>query len=93
VKLGHPFRYAATSSNVVLPENTRAQVLLFSRSKRKLDRAFNEAAHTLRVRVAVDVWSVSRAPNIEYLIASGVDGILSDDLLSLKSTLEEHGLF
>ena len=54
-----------------------------------VDRAFVEAAH--RRGAAVHVWTVNEAADMNRLLDLGVDGIMSDRIVVLKSVLEARG--
>jgi len=42
--------------------------------------------------IPVDVWTINTQQDMEHLLASGVDGIMTDALRTLKSVLEARGM-
>jgi len=56
-----------------------------------VDRAFIRAAH--RRGIPVQVWTVDERAEMERLLDLGVDGIMSDDLATLKQVFEERELW
>lgn len=75
---------------VNFPWHTRAQVPLTYGKRKLVTRSFVRTAH--RHSIPVDVWTINNKQDIEYLLVSGVDGIMTDALRMLKSVLETHGL-
>lgn len=58
---------------------------------RLLTRGMIEAAH--RRGAVVHVWTINERPEMERLIDLGVDGLVSDDLATLKAVLVERDLW
>ena len=58
---------------------------------RLLTRGMIEAAH--RRGAVVHVWTINDRPEMERLIDLGVDGLVSDDLATLKAVLVERDLW
>lgn len=58
---------------------------------RLLSRGMLDAAH--RRGAAVHIWTVNDRPDMERLIDLGVDGIVTDDLATLKAVLVERDLW
>ena len=56
-----------------------------------VDRRLIEAAHVQGV--PVHVWTVNDADTISRLLHLGVDGIMSDDALVLRSVFHSHGIW
>ncbi len=72
------------------PRHARAQVPSTYGNSTVVTRAFVRTAH--RHGIPVDVWTINNQPAMEYLLDSGVDGIMTDALRTLKSVLEVCGL-
>jgi glycerophosphoryl diester phosphodiesterase len=75
---------------VHFPRHTRAQVPSTYGKRTLVTRAFVRTAH--RHGIPVDVWTINTQQDMEHLLASGVDGIMTDALRTLKSMLEARGL-
>jgi glycerophosphoryl diester phosphodiesterase len=54
-------------------------------NRRVVDRAFVEFAHENGLKV--NVWTVNKKKNMQYLIDLGVDGIMTDDIALLNQVL------
>jgi glycerophosphoryl diester phosphodiesterase len=77
------------SANLSLPASGRAQVpMTYNGIPVATDVKFLKAAHELGV--PVDVWTVNDGPSMQQLLDLGVDGIMSDDLHTLKTVLEAN---
>ncbi len=72
------------------PRHARAQVPSTYGNSTLVTRAFVRTAH--RHGIPVDVWTINNQPAMEHLLDSGVDGIMTDALRTLKSVLEARGL-
>src|SRR5215831_11001915 len=75
---------------VHFPRHTRAQVPSTYGKRKLVTRAFVSTAH--RHGIPVDVWTINNQQEMEHLLDSGVDGIMTDALRTLKTVLEAHGL-
>jgi len=75
---------------VPFPRPTRAQVPATYGKRRVVSRAFVRTAH--RHGIPVDVWTINDQQEMEYLLDSGVDGMMTDALRTLKTVLEARGL-
>lgn len=54
-------------------------------------RRLLKAAH--RRNIAVHIWTVDDPEQMEYLLDLGVDGIMTDDIATLKSVFEQRGIW
>ena len=75
---------------VHFPKHTRAQVPSTYGKRKLVTRAFVRTAH--RHNIPVDVWTINNQQEMEHLLDSGVDGIMTDALRTLKTVLEARGL-
>jgi len=75
---------------VHFPRHTRAQVPSTYGKRKLVTRAFVSTAH--RHGIPVDVWTINNQQEMEHLLDSGVDGIMTDALRTLKTVLETHGI-
>ena len=72
------------------PRYTRAQVPSTYGKRTLVTRAFVRNAH--RHGIPVDVWTINTRQAMEHLLDSGVDGIMTDALRTLKTVLEVRGM-
>ena len=56
-----------------------------------VSRGLARAAHARDA--AVHVWTINERSEMERLIALGIDGLVTDDIVTLKSVLVAHGLW
>jgi glycerophosphoryl diester phosphodiesterase len=75
---------------VRFPKDTRAQVPSTYGKRTLVTPAFVRAAH--RHGIPVDVWTINNQQDMEHLLDSGVDGMMTDASRTLKSVLESRGL-
>jgi len=75
---------------VHFPKHTRAQVPSTYGKRKLVTPAFVRTAH--RHGIPVDVWTINTQQEMEYLLDSGADGIMTDALRTLKTVLEARGL-
>ncbi len=75
---------------VHFPRHTRAQVPSTYGKRTLVTRAFVRSAH--RHGIPVDVWTINTRQAMEHLLDSGVDGIMTDTLRTLKTVLEARGM-
>lgn len=75
---------------VHFPKHTRAQVPATYGKRTLVTPAFVRTAH--RHGIPVDVWTINTQQDMEHLLDSGVDGIMTDALRTLKTVLEARGL-
>jgi glycerophosphoryl diester phosphodiesterase len=75
---------------VYFPKSTRAQVPSTYGKRTLVTPAFVRTAH--RHGIPVDVWTINTQQDMEHLLDSGVDGIMTDALRTLKTVLETRGL-
>jgi len=75
---------------VTFPRHTRAQVPSTYGKRKLVTRAFVRTAH--RHGIPVDVWTINNQQEMEHLLDSGIDGIMTDALRTLKSVLEARGM-
>jgi glycerophosphoryl diester phosphodiesterase len=75
---------------VTFPRPTRAQVPSTYGKRKLVTRAFVRAAH--RHGIPVDVWTINNQQAMGGLLDSGVDGMMTDALRTLKTVLEARGL-
>ncbi len=75
---------------VDFPRHTRAQVPSTYGKRTLVTQAFVRTAH--RHGIPVDVWTINNQQEMEHLLNSGVDGIMTDALRTLKSVLEARGM-
>ena len=78
-------RFAVRSTAVCV------QVPEYYEGTRVVDRAFVDTAHARGLQV--HVWTVNDPVDMHRLLNLGVDGIVTDDLLALRSVLNERGLW
>jgi glycerophosphoryl diester phosphodiesterase len=72
------------------PRHTRAQVPATYGKRTLVTRAFVRTAH--RHGIPVDVWTINNQQAMEHLLNTGVDGIMTDALRTLKTVLESRDL-
>ena len=72
------------------PKCTRAQVPSTYGKRTLVTPAFVRTAH--RHGIPIDVWTINNQQDMEYLLDSSVDGIMTDTLRTLKTLLEARGL-
>ena len=72
------------------PKDTRAQVPSTYGKRTLVTPAFVRTAH--RHGIPVDAWTINTQQDMEHLLDSGVDGMMTDALRTLKSVLEARGL-
>jgi glycerophosphoryl diester phosphodiesterase len=75
---------------VNFPRHTRAQVPSTYGNRKIVTRAFVRTAH--RHGIPVDVWTINNQQEMEHLLDIGVDGIMTDELRTLKTVLEARGM-
>ena len=75
---------------VHFPRHTRAQVPSTYGKRTLVTSAFVRTAH--RHGIPVDVWTINTQQDMEHLLDSGVDGVMTDALRTLKTVLEARGL-
>ena len=75
---------------VHFPQHTRAQVPSTYGKRKLVTPAFVRTAH--RHGIPVDVWTINNQQDMEHLLDSGADGIMTDALRTLKTMLEARGL-
>jgi glycerophosphoryl diester phosphodiesterase len=75
---------------VNFPKHTRAQVPSTYGRRKIVTRAFVRTAH--RHGIPVDVWTINNQQEMEHLLDIDVDGIMTDELRTLKTVLEARGL-
>ncbi len=75
---------------VNFPKQTRAQVPSTYGKRKIVTWAFVRTAH--RHGIPVDVWTINDQQEMEHLLDIGVDGMMTDELRTLKTVLEARGM-